>query len=299
MLLHLNFSSQALHLATGVYVILPEPERDWDGNQVGEYKSPFPTLWLLHGMSDDHTIWQRRTGIELYADGYPLAVVMPEVGRSFYADMHAGLKYWTYLTVELPELLRAMLPLSDRREDNFVAGLSMGGYGAFKWALTYPERFAGAASLSGALNITTRVGGPDKQWRKESRAIFGSFKNLPGSPHDLFHLAEQLAGSPYADLPLYQCCGTEDILYQDNQLFRKHAQNLGLNLTYEEGAANHTWDYWDRQIQRVLEWTGVPQKTPFNPWEALIKQHASKRPTVSRKRTSQSGKSSGADAAGG
>ena len=112
-----------------------------------------PVLYLLHGLSDDDTIWLRRTSIERYVAPLGLAVVMPQVHRSFYTDEAYGGRYWTFLSEELPALVGSLFRVSSRREDTFVAGLSMGGYGALKWALRQPERFAAAASLSGAVHV--------------------------------------------------------------------------------------------------------------------------------------------------
>jgi S-formylglutathione hydrolase FrmB len=205
-------------------------------------------------MSDDHTIWQRRTSIERYVEPLDLAVVMPAVQRSFYADMAHGYRYWTFVSEELPRLARSFFPLSAAREDNFVAGLSMGGYGAFKLALTHPERYAAAASLSGALDVAGLRRAEDEEWRAEMRLIFGSLRGVAGSDNDLFHLARKLTRSKAVRPRLYQCCGTEDPLYRDNVRFKKLAESLGLDLTYEEGPGEHEWGYWDRQIQNVLDW---------------------------------------------
>src|SRR5438105_15742137 len=111
--------SEALGVQVNFHVLLPQQTR-----------AQFPVLWLLHGLSDDHTIWLRRTSIERYAAEKNLAVVMPAAGRSYYQDMANGARYWTFLTEELPAMCRAWFPLSSRREENFAAGLSMGGYGA-------------------------------------------------------------------------------------------------------------------------------------------------------------------------
>lgn len=246
-----KFRSKVLELEMAMNVILPDPEDLPVGKRV-------PTLYLLHGLSDDHTIWQRRTSIERYVDDRCLAVVMPEVGRSFYSDMAHGLRYWTFISQELPAIARAYFPLSARREDNFVAGLSMGGYGAFKLGLNFPEHFAAAASLSGALDILAPLGVDDPDWHAEMINIFGDLKKVKGSDRDLFWLAEKLAASSWKDMPFYQWCGREDFLYQDNLRFRDQARACGLNLTYEEGPGDHRWLYWDQMIQRVLDWLPVP-----------------------------------------
>lgn len=215
----------------------------------------YPVLYLLHGLSDNHTIWTRRTSIERYADQYGIAVVMPEVHRSFYADMKQGLKYWTYISEELPQLVRSFFPISERREDNFVAGLSMGGYGAFKVGLNHPDRYAAAASLSGALDVGY-WNHPEVFGEQEYRMVFGDPSECRGSVNDLFHQASLLAESG-KELKLYQCCGTEDFLYEQNQQFLSHAKSLGLDITYEEEPGGHTWDYWDMKIQHVLSWLPI------------------------------------------
>ena len=111
-LFHAHFSSEALAMQCAADVILPDAP--------AKPSRPLPCLWLLHGLSDDHTTWQRRTSIERYADACRLAVVMPCVHRGFYTDMAHGLKYWTFLSEELPARMRAYFPLSSRREDDFA-----------------------------------------------------------------------------------------------------------------------------------------------------------------------------------
>ena len=146
--LRCDFFSEALSLSTSMTVLLPQRTTTQIGLAGAATSEPPPVLYLLHGLSDDDTIWLRRTSIERYAAPLGLAVVMPQVHRSFYADQAYGGRYWTFLSEELPELIGSLFRLSDRREDTFVAGLSMGGYGAFKWALRQPGRFAAAAYRS-------------------------------------------------------------------------------------------------------------------------------------------------------
>ena len=237
-----HFSSATLGLQCSANVILPDQRQD--------PSRPLACLWLLHGLSDDHTIWQRRTSIERYAADYRLAVVMPAVDRSWYSDMQHGLKYWSYISEELPLLMRQYFPLSSRREDNFVAGLSMGGYGAFKLALNHPERFAAAASLSGALDFAGLWHSPER--REYLRLI--TDRNPAGTPGDLLHMATKLVRSRKPRPRLFQWCGTEDFLHADNLTFRDHARKIKLPVDYSEGPGNHTWDKWDEQIVNVLKW---------------------------------------------
>lgn len=258
-LLHCDFFSEVLGVSTSICVILPQNTRAQIGMQGKSNNRKHPTLYLLHGLSDDHTIWQRRTSIERYVAPLGLAVVMPAAGRSFYTDMAHGYKYWTYISEELPEIARSFFPLSDAREDNFVAGLSMGGYGALKLGLRCPEKFAAAASLSGATNIGETVVS-DLMMKREFENIFGDLEKVKGSENDLFHLVEKVASSDGAKPLLYQCCGTEDFLYQDNIAFRDVAKKLPVSLTYEEEPGTHDWSYWDKKIQRVLEWLPLQGK---------------------------------------
>lgn len=247
-----RFFSETLGLSTSMTVILPQQTHAQIGMNNRSSRRLHPVLFLLHGFSDDDSIWSRRTSIERYVAELGLAVVMPNVHLSFYADMEYGNKYWTFLTEELPTVARSFFPLSDAREDNFVAGLSMGGYGAFKWALRHPDRFAAAGSLSGALDMASHVKDPAfPHMAPHFKLIYGD-KELKGSEDDLLHLAAKLARSDSPKPALYQCCGTEDFLYRDNLAFRDACLKAGLPLTYEEGPGDHEWGYWDTHIQHFL-----------------------------------------------
>lgn len=238
-----------------MHVILPQKTQSQIGMDSKTRGEKHPTLYLLHGLSDDHTIWMRRTSIERYVSSLGLAVVMPAVNRSFYTDMASGAKYWTFVSEELPSIAQSFFPLSQERSHNYVAGLSMGGYGAMKLALSHPQRFAAAASLSGALDASTFA---KRVNHMEMTQIFGDLDHITGSKHDLFHLADQLASSGAEQPKLYQCCGTEDFLYEDNIRFKEHVKGLHLELTYEEEAGTHEWGYWDKHIQNVLKWLPLP-----------------------------------------
>ncbi|HHW21889.1 MAG TPA: esterase family protein [Clostridiaceae bacterium] len=247
-LLECRFKSEVLEMEQPFNVILPQISMSDTEN--GNKK--FPVLYLLHGLSDDHTAWVRKSNIERYAAQYGLAVVMPNVNRSFYTDMKYGLKYYTYMTKEIPHIVRSYFPISDKREDNYIAGLSMGGYGAFMIALRNPEMFSAAASLSGALDLTVLLDRGDEQIAQMTEMLFGSSDEFINSDYNLVRL---LSKADRDKLPrLYQCCGTEDFLYQLNENFRAAAIRYGVDLTYEEGPGDHEWGYWDTNIQRVLRW---------------------------------------------
>lgn len=244
-LLETRFDSQVLDLSLGMNVILPEHPDAWN--------EPPAVLYLLHGLSDDHTIWSRRTSIERYAADLPLVVVMPDVHKSFYRDMLHGSKYWTFISEELPMLVNRWFNVSSDWKKTFVAGLSMGGYGAMKLALDCPDRFSAAASISGALDIASHIGDEwDESRIATFKAIFGDLANIPNSENDLMAQLGKLNEVP--ETKFHVCCGTEDYLYQDSIAFRNKAIEAGLDLTYEEDPGEHDWSFVDQWIQRVLEW---------------------------------------------
>lgn len=159
-LIHCEFFSEVLGLSTAMTVILPQSTPQQIGLSGRVRGEVHPTLYLLHGMSDAHTIWVRRTSLERYVAPLGLAVVMPSVHRSFYTDMAHGGNYWTFISEELPMLARSFFPLAPQREGKFVAGLSVGGYGTFKLALSYPERFSRRGQFVGGVGLGLAVQSP-------------------------------------------------------------------------------------------------------------------------------------------
>lgn len=253
-LMHIDTYSDALNRAVRLDVILPEERPD----------AQIQTLYLLHGMTDDQTIWQRRTSIERYADERNLAVVMPCTELNWYTDTHVGERWFAYISDELPKLARRMLPcLSERREDTFVAGLSMGGYGALKCGLERPDVFCAAASLSGGLDVrdVTRPATDDFGTLDPHAAdlmnrarlwldVFGPYESIEGSANDLFHAAEICPNRPR----VFMWCGTEDFLYAQNVRMRDHLRKLNYELCYTESTGNHEWHCWDAHIQPALDY---------------------------------------------
>jgi putative tributyrin esterase len=251
-LVRCDFFSDVLGMGTSMTVLLPQQTSAQIGLPGRSAAGDPPVLYLLHGLSDDDTAWTRHTSIERYVAPLGLAVVMPQGARSFYTDEEHGNRYWTFLTEELPAICRGFFRLSDRRSDTFVAGLSMGGYGAAKWMLRHPGRFAAAASLSGALDIgrLTREENAERDPRIWD-TIFGG-RPVDGSPDDLLALLDKPAGVP---LPaLYVSCGTEDHLYDDNVRFVDAARRRNVPLTVDFGPGEHDWAYWDATILKVLAW---------------------------------------------
>ncbi len=241
-LIRCDFDSEALELSTSMTVILPD----------GEGAESPPVLYLLHGLTDDDTAWSRFTSVERYAAEHGLAVIMPQVHRSFYANEAYGMRFWDFLSAELPETVKRFFRVSGRREDTYVAGLSMGGYGAMKWALREPERFAAAATLSGALDLAYIQ---EHDLRPHMRAlvarVFGD-RIVAGGDEDLLHL---LRDADPRRLPrLMLRCGTEDHLLAQNRRFVAACRTSGVELDSGFGPGEHVWSYWDAQLPAVIDW---------------------------------------------
>ncbi|MGN1364349.1 alpha/beta hydrolase [Victivallis vadensis] len=250
-----GFHSDVLGRACAMNVILPQKVKTQIGmTSSGSGRKDYPVVYLLHGLSDDHTIWSRRSSIERYAAEYEVAVVMPNGERGFYTDMVEGYRYWTMLSEELPEIVCNLFPVSPRREDTFAAGLSMGGYGALKLALRRPDRYAGAVGLSSVTDIRARMESADwKTMGRELNNIFGSASDLIPRGNDLFELAAKAVNAPETPRIL-TVCGTEDFLYQDNLRFRDHMRELNFpNYEYLEAPGAHQWSFWDLHIQYGLK----------------------------------------------
>ena len=251
-LLRCDFFSEALSLSTSMTVLLPQRTTSQIGLAGTASADPPPVLYLLHGMSDDATTWVRRTSVERYVAPLGLAVVMPQVHRSFYNDEVYGGRFWTFLSEELPALVHHFFRVSERREDTFVAGLSMGGYGALRWALSEPQRFAAAASLSGALDLAGRTTARERpEDPRMTERIFGDVP-VAGTDADLMHLVAQ---ADPASLPALRAwCGQQDALLEDNRRFAAACADAGLPVELVEGRGEHDWAYWDARIVDVLDW---------------------------------------------
>ena len=255
--IHCDYFSKTLLMNTNLNVIIPTAgSEELIDKGEPDYFVPgakFQVVYLLHGLYGDYSDWQRLTGIERYAQRRKVAVVMPSASNSFYHDMAHGGRFLSFMADELPRFATAMFPVSARREDSFVAGLSMGGYGALKLALSRPERFACAASLSGAVDIVGLVNS-GKPRAVGFDDVFGPPDKVAGSDADLFALAKKVKESGASAPRLFISCGTEDSLLVGNRKAKGEFERLGFDLSYEEHPGAHTWEYWDEHIQRVLEW---------------------------------------------
>ena len=260
-LLNCHLFSHALGSNIAFNVCLPTPS---SGDQIRYdsiaqdygYDRGLPVAYLLHGMYGDADSWIRYSNIDRYAQDRRIAVVTCSAGNSFYQNMPYGQDWETFFTRELPAYICALFPVSPRREDTFIGGFSMGGYGAWHLALTAPERYARVASMSGALDIVTLY----RQMKSDPSpspfnwvAMFGNPEKLEGSHSDLFAQYRDCAAKGCVP-ELYQACGTEDFLYKLNLSVRDRLKAEQADLTYSEGPGGHDWTFWDREIQAVLDW---------------------------------------------
>lgn len=242
-----KFFSEALGMQTEVYVVLPQ--KNLNGEIGTDAKAPngkYKCLYLLHGLSDDHTIWLRRTSIERYAAKYGIAVVMPCADKSFYCDMKYGMNFYTFVARELPSRMCEFFNISSEREDNYIAGLSMGGYGALKIGLRENDYFCACAGFSSAIDMEAR------RFRDVMIPIFGEEYIVP-EDDDLFKLAEKRSNAENKPR-IFMGCGTEDGLYEENIRFRDTLNRLNYDLVYRESKGTHCWEFWDEYIQYALEW---------------------------------------------
>lgn len=249
-----SYYSHILGFTTNINVCLPQDI----SNKTGGYsilEEGFPTLYLLHGLGDDHTIWSRKCAIDRYATTHGIAVVMPFGARSFYTDMVYGAPYYSYISKELIMTCENLFPLARNADKRFIGGLSMGGYGAFKIALSNPNQYKAAFSLSGPLDIT-KVSDYNHilDLSYDTKLIFGdNIEAFHQTPHNVFMLASE-ASTLSVKPDLYTCCGTEDFLFQDNESFKKHLDTIGYDTVYHTGPGGHDFCYWDNEVQLALSW---------------------------------------------
>jgi S-formylglutathione hydrolase FrmB len=239
-LCELHWSSQSLGKHVGAYVYIPD-----------DAPPPLATLYLLHGLSDDYTIWLRRTSIERYATRHKLIIVMPDGFRGFYTNNAAGPAYATYFAKEVVETIERIFPAKRSRESRGVGGLSMGGYGALRLALGHPDVFSVATSHSGAVlhgsRNHPRVGGALQD--AEFHRIFGEAP--VGTDHDVLKLAADATRA--GTLPHLRIdCGVEDDLIHDNRGLHSKLEALRVPHEYHEFPGGHNWEYWDEHVQEAL-----------------------------------------------
>ncbi len=252
-LIQVNYVSNALQRTVPLQVILPVDKLTPDGKLPKEKK--FKTLYLLHGFLGNYTDWVSGTRIQRWAEERDLCVVMPSGDNAFYVDRpETSNNYGVFVGEELVEITRRMFPLSRKREDTFIGGLSMGGFGAMRNGLKYHKTFGAVISFSGVLELF-------EEWKKApadadcsfQEGLFGSYESAVNTDKNPIWLARKLAGKK--QLPkIYIACGTEDFLLSHSRNFRDLLIRKGFDVTYEEGPGGHEWDFWDTYIKKVIDW---------------------------------------------
>lgn len=252
-LVHSRFYAPSLSMQREINVLLPD--------RLGEDEPHYPdgripVLYLLHGWGGSHTDWLRKTGVERYAAEKGLAVIMPGTDLSFYTDMYYGYDFYRYMTMDLPERIAEFFPaLSTRWEDTFVGGLSMGGYGAMKLGINEPERFAAVISLSGGFD-TSWLYPPERGDVEITPEILWAYGPRSENEHSIddlpFRMEEQIQAG--TRLPkFFVSCGQQDFTYHGNVALHERF-GPRVDMTWHEEPGDHTWDYWDRNIRRAIEW---------------------------------------------
>ncbi|MCJ8008293.1 alpha/beta hydrolase [Lederbergia wuyishanensis] len=263
--IQVNFMSKTLGRSVPMNVILPVDKMTFPGMPVRAEK-PYKTLYLLHGVLGNYTDWVTGTNIVRWAMERDLAVVMPSGDNMFYVDNPWTVtnQYGEFIGKELVDITRKMFPLSEKKEDTYIAGLSMGGYGALRNGLKYHDTFGCIAALSSALIIdgieNTTNDGPFFATRGYLEGCFGDLTKVAESDMNPKWLANKLVEDKVNIPDIYLACGKEDSLLEANQDFRNYLKNLDIEVTYEEGPGGHDWDYWGQYIKRVLEWLPLENK---------------------------------------
>ncbi len=253
-LLQVSYLSKALFRTVPLYVILPSDKIDYRTFDYANGKTKkYKTLYLLHGLLGDCSDWVNGTRIRRWAEEKNLAVVMPSGDNAFYIDYpKTKNNYSDFIGRELVEVTRNMFPLSDKREDTYIAGLSMGGYGALRNGIVYSDTFSHVAGFSSAAHI---FDGKEHDVRlMDESAIFGDIKKAAKTDHNMTVAFDNLITENRPVPKFYISCGTEDGLYEANVEFKDFLIRKGADVTWDEEKRGHDWDFWDSQIKKVLDW---------------------------------------------
>ena len=250
-LIQMRFFSEKLNRFTGVNVILALDRRI-------EAPAGRPTLYLLHGMGDDQSAWLRKTNVERYALEAGLHVVMPDGGLSCYENMIHGERYRDYLLLELPHVMRSCFPMSPRREENFIAGCSMGGCGALKLGLAHPECFRAIGCFS-AGHLEYR---PDADRNRAMLArAFGNRLEL----RDAEIIESARAANAGSDpIGIWHACGDADVLRDscmETKAFFESMSGGAIDYRFRMLPGRHDWALWDGMLREFLSWLPLPEET--------------------------------------
>jgi len=260
-LIHMSFLSKRLGMMTDVNIILPTYSRG-DGIKNRDPYVPgmkFQVMWLLHGGSGDYNDYLKYTMIQLYAEEHQVAVVMPSAYNSQYRNHPTSAEYLYFISEELPEMCRAMFPFSDKREDNFIGGFSMGSIGAYRIAMMRPERYSHALIMSGGGGT---VGGPKAEFMMEYIKKNGGIRlggpvpedtGEAGTETDTLFMAEQNVKNGKPLPKMIFAVGTKDFVLESTRRAAAHSKELGYDVHLEEVEGyGHEWRFWDRMVEKAM-----------------------------------------------
>lgn len=237
-LIKIEFHSKVLDLNTNLYVIKP--------NEFGE-NSSYKVLYLLHGYQGDYTNWVKYTNILKYAEKTNLLIVMPSGYNSFYVNSKLYGDYETFIKDEVYDLINKTFNINQTKENTFIAGLSMGGFGAIKTALAHPDRYKKAVGLSSVVDLVSIIQRVKDSLKEKTKLLLNEEVT---TANNLYTLAKDSLG----EVELYLACGTEDYLFKENEDFHNYLNEINYKHTYSTSPGVHNWEYWDKEIKEVLKW---------------------------------------------
>ena len=239
-----NVISYVLRRTVDITVVIPSttiPESmDPSLTATHVVKEKYPVLYLLHGYGNNHATWSGYTNVEMFAEERNIAVVMISGENKFYRAMPNGDDFFKFVSEEVPEFVTNYFPISSNPQHSYIAGLSMGGYGALLHGLTHPERFAAIGAFSAAV---MPMGDPEE------------IKGLTDGPLDVSYLAKQAAAAKTPLPPLYISCGEDDFLYKLNSDFKDMLAENHVDVTWVSlPGYTHEWRFWNLQVEQFLDW---------------------------------------------
>lgn len=251
-----SFQSKELSRIVSFSAIIPTVEKTiYESNQVEpQAEEGLRTLYLLHGWNGDHQDWIHNTRIIELANKYNIAVILPSGENSFYIDHPNQNNYGKFIGKELIDVTRQLFNLSHKKEDTFISGLSMGGYGSLRNGLFYNQVFGKIAAFSSRIfvkNDPYHDLSEDNDIHFRERAIIesDSFADLP-EEMDIYQLAKRAEEMP----EIFIACGTEDHLYEENYALHQFLAENSILHDYYESSGEHNWDFWNEYIEKAIEW---------------------------------------------
>lgn len=259
-LFQIDFFSESLARAVEVSFILPNDQSANMTKENPHYQRNVKTLYLFHGYSANNKDWLTGSRIQEFASKYNLAVVMPAAENSFYLNgKGTGKAYGTYVGEELVSYMQKTFHLSAKKEDNFLCGLSMGGFGSIHTALMYPDTFSKSAALSSALivnsikNMEPGTGNPIADY-DYYYGVFGDLTKLDESENNPEYLIRRLKSAGKKIPDLYMACGTEDFLIEENREFHRFLMEQEIQVMYTESPGVHDWNFWNEYLEPSIKW---------------------------------------------